>query len=113
MIGIGWVNRRSEESKAELLSQLKAVIEEMRTLTPLQRSKEEMRTMAVDGGQKYDCCVPGTTLTFGPFRSVRDFYRHLRRGMEYDDHLDLEVRECISQHDQDDDRRPLVFTTAI
>lgn len=111
MIGVGWVNKRSEESKKWLLRQLRGMIEEMRSLSPpLRRSKDEMRITAVDGGHLYDCGVPGTTLTVGPFRSVRDFHRHLRRDMEYDDRLDIEVRELIKQHNQDDDRCPLVNT---
>lgn len=111
MIGIGWVNKRSEESKKRLLRQLRGMIEEMRSLPPpLLRSKDEMRIMAVDGGHLYDCRVPGTTLTFGPFRSVRNFHRHLRRGMEYDDRLDIKIRMLIKLHNHDDDRWPLVIT---
>ncbi|KAI9927112.1 hypothetical protein ASPWEDRAFT_55379 [Aspergillus wentii DTO 134E9] len=101
MIGAGWV-RRSDESKAKLLSQLKKMIEEMRALQP----PEGVGIASVDGGSLYDCRLPGP-LRFGPFRTLEDFHRHLRTGMDYNPRLDLDIQDLIKRHDR---YWPLVFT---
>jgi aminoglycoside phosphotransferase len=103
IIGSGWV-RRSEDSKAKLLSQLARHIHEMRDLQP----PEGMGLASVDGGSLFDCRVPGPSLRFGPFATTQDFHRHLRRGMEFDPRLDPEVQELIKQ--QQSKTWPLVFT---
>ncbi|PKX88601.1 kinase-like protein [Aspergillus novofumigatus IBT 16806] len=96
IIGSGWV-RRSEDSKAKLLSQLARHIHEMR-----------MGVASVDGGPLFDCRVPGPSLRFGPFATTQDFHRHLRRGMEFDLRLGPEIQELIKQ--QQSKTWPLVFT---
>ncbi|KAF7714530.1 Aminoglycoside phosphotransferase [Penicillium ucsense] len=101
MIGSGWV-RRSEDSKAELLSQLADKIREMRELRPSQD-----RIASVDGGSLYDCRVAGPTLRFGPFDTVQDFHRHLRQVMEFDSRLNSEIQELIKQQSNS---WPLAFT---
>ncbi|KAH2976247.1 hypothetical protein KXW58_007137 [Aspergillus fumigatus] len=102
IIGNGWV-KRSENSKAKLLSQLAEKIREMRDLQP----PEGMGVASVDGGSLFDCRVPGRSLRFGPFATTQDFHRHLRRGMEFDLRLDPEIQDLIKQQSK---TWPLVFT---
>ncbi|KAK2762633.1 hypothetical protein FQN54_000806 [Arachnomyces sp. PD_36] len=102
VIGSGWI-RRSEESKAKLLSQLKQMIQEMRDIQP----PEGMGIASVDGGSLFDCRIPGSSSRFGPFAIIQDFHRHLRRGMEFDSRLDLEIQNLIKQQSK---HWPLAFT---
>ncbi|KAH3564456.1 hypothetical protein KXV22_007686, partial [Aspergillus fumigatus] len=102
IIGNGWV-KRSENSKAKLLSQLAEKIREMRDLQP----PEGMGVASVDGGSLFDCRVPGRSLRFGPFATTQDFHRHLRRGMEFDLRLDPEIQDLNKQQSK---TWPLVFT---
>lgn len=67
MIGNGWV-RRFEESKTRLLSQLRSMIAEMRTLQP----PEGTKIASVDGRSLFDCRIPRSTLYFGPFETAQD-----------------------------------------
>src|SRR4051794_33413529 len=76
---------RSAESKADILSQVKQMIQEMRSIPPTDRGIAN-----VDGGSLYDCRVAGTSLRFGPFGNAQDFHKHLRCGMEF--HPDLYPR---------------------
>lgn len=103
IIGNGWV-RRSEESKAKLLGQLKENITKMRELQP----PENIGVASVDGGTLFDCRDLGPTLRFGPFDTTQDFHRYLRRGMEFDSSLDLDVQDFINQ--QNNNKWPLKFT---
>ncbi|OJJ96598.1 hypothetical protein ASPACDRAFT_54471 [Aspergillus aculeatus ATCC 16872] len=82
IIGNGWV-RRSEESKAKLLSALAKTIREMRDLRP----PEGMGVASVDGGSLHDCRISGPSLDFGPFATIQDFHRHLRMGLEFNSKL--------------------------
>lgn len=102
MIGYRWV-KRSEDSKTTLLSQLKKMILEMREL----QHPKGVGVASADNGPLFDCRVPGTSLHFGPFDTVQDFHRHLRRGMEFDSRLDPEVQELIRQQSKE---WPLLFT---
>ncbi|PYH92219.1 kinase-like protein [Aspergillus ellipticus CBS 707.79] len=102
VIGRGWV-RRSEESKARLLSKLRRMIEELRQIP----APKNIGIASVDAGPLYDCRVPGPTIRFGPFKSMQDFHRHLRTGMDFDPELDHEVQELMRQHKKE---WPLVFT---
>lgn len=92
-IGKGWVNR-SEVSKARLLSQLKAMILEMRELQP----PANMGVASVDGGTLYDCRISGPP-HFGPFNSLQDFHRRLRMGVVFDSRLDPDIQDLIKQQD--------------
>jgi len=102
MIGNGWV-KRSEESRAKLLSQLGNMVREMRELQP----PEGMGIASVDRGSLFDCRVPGRSLRFAPFNTVQDFHQHLRRGMEFDSRLDPQIQNLIQQQSKS---WPLVFT---
>lgn len=103
MLGKGWV-RRSESSKQKLLSQLAEMICEMRDLQP----PKDIGIASVDGGSLFDFRVPGPSIHFGPFDTIQDFHRHLRRGMEYESGFDPEVEELFKQ--QSSKSWPLVFT---
>ena len=102
MIANGWL-RRSEESKAKLLSQLAGLVQQMRDIRP----PEGTRIASVDDGSIYDCRLPGPSLRFGPYDTVQDFHRYLRRGMEFDSRVDLDVQELIKWHEKS---WPLVLT---
>ncbi|KAL4920393.1 kinase-like protein [Aspergillus aurantiobrunneus] len=84
IIGSSWA-RRSEQSKAKLLSQLKNMVAKMREIKP----PEGTRVASVGGG------------------TVQDFHRHLRGGMEFDVTLDADVRDLMQQQNRS---WPLVFT---
>jgi aminoglycoside phosphotransferase len=102
-VGAGWF-KRSEESRAKILNQLKNMVEEMRRITP----PEGIGVAHVDGGPLYDPRLPGTSNRFGPFRTIQDFHRHLRQGLEAHPEHESEISKLISQ--QDELRSPLVFT---
>ena len=92
IIGAGWV-RRSEESKARLLSQLREIIRKMREVHP----PEGMGVSSVDGGDLFDCRIAGPSLRFGPFDTIQDFHRHLRMGMDFESTPDPEIQDLIKQ----------------
>jgi aminoglycoside phosphotransferase (APT) family kinase protein len=90
---VGWV-RRSEQSKAKILDQLKSMIVQMRSILP----PEGTGVAEVDRGPLFEYRLPGTTGHIGPFETVEDFHRYLRGGQEdHPQHLP-EVRELISRH---------------
>jgi aminoglycoside phosphotransferase len=90
---VGWV-RRSEESKAKILDQLRSMVLEMRSIPP----PEGTGVAEVNGGPLFDYRLPGTTDHVGPFKTIEDFHRYLREGLEdHPQHLP-EVRELISRH---------------
>jgi Predicted aminoglycoside phosphotransferase len=68
---------RSEESKAKILSQLQAMIQELRRIPP----PKHVGVRNVDGGPIYDCRLPKNP-SWGPFRTIDDFHRQLRNGIE-------------------------------
>lgn len=102
IIASGWL-KRSEESRARLLSQLKTMILEMRELQP----PENRGVASVDGGSIFDSRISGS-LRHGPFGTIQDFHRHLRMGMEFDPTFDSEVQDMMKQ--QDNNTWPLKFT---
>ncbi|KAF2124398.1 kinase-like protein [Dothidotthia symphoricarpi CBS 119687] len=102
-VGAGWF-KRSEESRAKILDQLKEMIEKMRRIT----SPEDIGVANVDGGPLFDVRLPGTSNHFGPFRTIQDFHRYLRGGQEAHPDHKPEISELISQ--QDKLRTSLVFT---
>lgn len=102
IIGNGWV-KRSEDSKAKLLSQLAEKIREMRGLRP----PEGTRVASVDDGSLFDCRIPGPSLRFGPFDTIQDFHQHLRMGMKFDSRLDTDIQELIRGQSK---TWPLMFT---
>lgn len=102
MIGSGWL-KRSQQSKAKLLSQLKSMILEMQELQP----PDNIGVASVDGGSFFDCRISGA-LRHGPFRTLQDFHKHLRMDMEFDPTFDSDIQDMMKQ--QDNNTWPLKFT---
>jgi aminoglycoside phosphotransferase (APT) family kinase protein len=71
------------------------MVNEMRAIPP----PDNIGIANVDGGSLYDCRLPGNSTRFGPFRTVQDFHRYLRGGLDvHTGHLS-EVNELIAQHE--------------
>ncbi|KIW45112.1 uncharacterized protein PV06_03526 [Exophiala oligosperma] len=102
MLGSGWVHR-GPESQRSLLSQLKDMIREMRSIPP----SPGQGIANVDGGKLYDCRLPGSSLRFGPFLCVADFHSHLRQGIRFHPGHEPEVNKLVDLHNG---QWPLVFT---
>ncbi|KAK2811587.1 hypothetical protein FQN50_001929 [Emmonsiellopsis sp. PD_5] len=102
IIGNGWV-KRSEQSRAKLLLQLREMVREMRELRP----PDDMGVASIDGGSLFDCRIPGSSMLFGPFDTTHDFHRHLRMGMDFDPRLDPQIQDLIKQQSKP---WPLLFT---
>lgn len=112
-LAIGWLER-SEESKSRLLAQLRALVDEIRTIKPRHGSS----VTSVDGGSLYDMRLPGLGVTypvptprrFGPFKDISAFHLWLRRPAEkVEDKNYLEVNSLITMHDTTDWGSP-IFT---
>ena len=103
MLGRMW-SARSQESKKRIFRQLKAMVDEMRSISP----PKGMGVANVDGGMLSDCRLPAPT-RFGPFKDVPEFHKHLRQGWEADPRHYPEVSELISLHEGS---WPLRFTHA-
>lgn len=75
ILGRGWV-KRSSESKAKLLVQLKGKVDEMRMIRP----PAGQGVANIDGGPIWDCRLPQTSQQYlhGPFATTPDFHVHLR-----------------------------------
>lgn len=76
--------RRSEESKARILEQLRGMVAELRSI-PV---PDGAGVGNIEGGPLYDCRLP-SKLYWGPFASVREFHSALVNG------LDLDVESCM------------------
>lgn len=101
MLGRGW-EARSTESKAKVLSQLKKLVDEMRSIPPQQQGVSN-----VNGGPVWDCRLPGTSFCHGPFKTIQDFHKYLRGG--FDGHPDnIEASKLVGL--QDRPWPPPVFT---
>ena len=90
----GWL-QRSPESRAFILLQLKDMVDEMRAPQPL----SGMSIAGVDGTSLHDFRLPNTFDHIGPFKSVRDFHRYLRRGLEDHEDHSPNTRKFIAEHD--------------
>jgi tRNA A-37 threonylcarbamoyl transferase component Bud32 len=93
MLCEGWL-QRSSESRAIILQQLKEMVKEMRDLQPPSGTS----VASVDGTSLHDYRLPDTLGHIGPFGSVRDFHRYLRRGIEDHEDHSPDIRELIAQH---------------
>nr|POE56790.1 hypothetical protein CFP56_33762 [Quercus suber] len=93
----GW-HTRSAKSKAEILRQLKMMVEEWRTLS----SPEKQGVANVDGGPIFDPRLPKESF-WGPFSSIHKFHQSLRNGVG-DEHMVGQplpgLHELISFHNQ-------------
>jgi hypothetical protein len=93
MIGRGWPSRTAE-SKAKILSQLKEMVAAMRKLSP-----PNLEVSNVDGGILYDCRIHGP-MQFGPFKSIQDFHKYLRGGLDSGPDNPDDVSELIAWQDR-------------
>ncbi|KAF4336738.1 kinase-like domain protein [Fusarium beomiforme] len=87
--------QRSEESKAEILAQLRAMIEELRSIAP----PDGIGVANVDGGPIFDQRLPDKSF-WGPFATIQEFHRELRGGLELRDDEEAfpGLRELIEFH---------------
>ncbi|KAI1325732.1 kinase-like protein [Xylariaceae sp. FL0255] len=77
-VGQSWV-RRTEESKAKILSQLRAFIEQLRSVQPpIKRGVSN-----IVGGSTHDPRLPDQ-FYWGPFDSIDDFHLQLRNNIPLD-----------------------------
>ncbi|KAI1374868.1 kinase-like domain-containing protein [Hypoxylon crocopeplum] len=94
----GWF-QRSEASKRRILEQLRAIAVQLHGLKPPQ----DIGVANVNGGPIYDQRLPNKSC-WGPFKSIQDFHRELRNGVETehlrDQQFAAELRELISFHNQ-------------
>ncbi|KAI1881731.1 hypothetical protein JX265_000557 [Neoarthrinium moseri] len=97
-LGLGWV-QRPEASKARILEQLRSMIAQLRAIPPPQ----DVGVANVNGGPIYDQRLPKQS-NWGPFKTIKDFHRELRNGIEaeafQDPSLAEELRELASFHNQ-------------
>ncbi|MCJ1405707.1 hypothetical protein MMC11_008937 [Xylographa trunciseda] len=93
IVGQRW-SARDAESKAKVLSQLRQMIQDMRTIPP-----PGIGVTNVNGGPLFDCRLPGPSLQFGPFKDIKDFHSYLRRGFKLDANLDPEINRLINLQD--------------
>ena len=95
MLGRTW-SSRSVESRAKILSQLKSMVAEMRSVLP----QPGQGVSNIDGGPIWDCRIPGVSMFHGPFRTVSEFHRHLRGGFEYHPDHFQDMNTLISLQDR-------------
>ncbi|ETS83078.1 hypothetical protein PFICI_04954 [Pestalotiopsis fici W106-1] len=98
MLAQGWF-KRSETSKARILEQLRLMMLQLRSIAPPQ----DTGMANVNGGPVYDQRFP-THSYWGPFKTLQDFHRELRSGIEVD-HIDdsslaAQLRPLIEFHNQ-------------
>lgn len=92
----GWESRTAD-SKAEILRQLKEMVQSIRSLTP-----SSLAVANVDGGPLWDCRLPGKTLHLGPFENIDAFHQHLRGGLDApSDKLPAQVNELVQLHSRE------------
>jgi hypothetical protein len=99
MLGIGWV-KRSEESKAKILKQLKGMVEEMRNIPPPPRQAQRQGVCNVDGGSIWDSRLYGTSMWHGPFGGIHDFHLYLRGGFNASPNYRPDISELIALQDR-------------
>ena len=93
MVSVGW-DKRTEESKAKILLQLKGIVNEMRSLPPPGTAVSN-----VDGGPIYDARINGVE-RFGPWPTIQEFHRHLRNGIvKPPPDIPSEAIELIERHE--------------
>ncbi|KAI1194614.1 kinase-like domain-containing protein [Nemania serpens] len=101
----GWIYR-TEQSKQKILSQLREMIAELRSVSP----PEGTNVGGVDNGPFYDCRLP-SKLLWGPFATSREFHEALANDLDiYAEYTDLpsDVSELFQFYRQSDTR--LVLT---
>lgn len=94
----GW-NGRSDESKASIHEQLKAIVDELRSI----KAPPTVGVANVDGGPIFDHRLPCKSL-WGPFPTIHDFHQELRGGIAVgdiqDDASSPGVKHMAAFHEQ-------------
>ncbi|KAF5552947.1 kinase-like domain-containing protein [Fusarium phyllophilum] len=87
--------QRSEDSKARILAQLKTFITEIRSIPP----PDGVGVANVDWGPIFDQRLPDKSF-WGPFATIQEFHRVLRRGLELGDDEEAfpGLRELVGFH---------------
>lgn len=93
MLAQGWFDR-SPESRAKVLEDLKAKVNEMRSL-----AKQDYVAGGVTGGPVEDPRMLRHG-RFGPFRNVKDFHDFLRDGIEANENHTADLHELVELHNQ-------------
>ncbi|KAF1838177.1 kinase-like protein [Decorospora gaudefroyi] len=83
----------SKESLQKILSQLKDIIQELRSIEPPPQTGVE----SCVGGSLYDSRLPHGTPRLGPFKTPREFHRWLRNDAEAS-----QLRDSITKQEADD-----------
>ncbi|KAL2354265.1 kinase-like domain-containing protein [Cryomyces antarcticus] len=94
MLARGWVTR-SDESKANIHSQLRKFIHEMRQIVP-----PGLGVANVDGGSLFDPRISVPTWRFGPFTTIQAFHEFLHDGLRPGPTMPPAVNDLIAQHDR-------------
>jgi aminoglycoside phosphotransferase (APT) family kinase protein len=76
MANDGW-GVRSPKSRAAILEQLKLMVQQLRNIPPPQ----DISVANIDGGPIFDERLPRKSI-WGPFRTINEFHRELRDGLE-------------------------------
>jgi len=97
----GWKSR-SKESQTKILEQLKTFVQELRSLAQVETSG----IASVDGGPLYDGRI--SDKRFGPFQTVQEFHKFLRRGAVREPGYDPEIDQMMER--QDGQWPPPIFT---
>lgn len=91
--------QRSDESRAQILRQLKAIVDELRGIPALPKTG----VSNVDGGPIFDHRLPRQS-SWGPFQTIQEFHRELRSGIHVgdieDDASSPGVKDMASFHEQ-------------
>ncbi|KAM0812621.1 putative Kinase-like domain-containing protein [Seiridium cardinale] len=94
----GWLGR-SKTSKARIHEQLRSIVLQLRSITP----PKNIGVANAYGGPVYDQRFPKQS-SWGPFKTIQDFHRELRNGVEIehlqDPSLAADLRQLIEFHNQ-------------
>ncbi|TQV93179.1 Protein kinase-like domain [Cordyceps javanica] len=89
MLARGW-RRRTPESRARILGSLRGMMQQMRQIPA--PAAGCCGVSNVDGGPIYDARLPGPSF-WGPFRTIRDFHRELRAGVDEPEYAGVAIPE--------------------
>ncbi|KAI9371875.1 kinase-like domain-containing protein [Aspergillus egyptiacus] len=109
-IAHGW-SKRSDESKARLLEQLRGYVEEMRALSPpASPSGSRFPVQGLGGSKLYDSRIFNGVRGFGPFESIQEFHSFLTGGIETPPDQLPEVAELFSMYRASSSRYGTCYT---
>lgn len=101
----------SEKERDDLFAQLRGMLQELRSLPPPGTGVE-----SCVGGSLCDSRIPRSTPRFGPFSSIREFHRWLRKDLQPEQHPErkndedwVEIKKMVAMQDREG-WGPPVFT---